>query len=195
MSESWDDYADDWDTNQDVITYSEKAYDSLCQLISLDGLRVLDFGCGTGLLTEPISRKAEAVVGLDSSEKMIEVLQRKQLPGVDAFAVELSAQEVASNPHLHSKFDLIVASSVCAFLPNYEDTLLLLKSMLTPDGLFVQWDWCQSEAEPDFGFTEEMISMAYGKAGLDVIKIDRAFALEGKDRTMWVIMGVGKVIA
>ena len=50
MSESWDDYADDWDTNQDVITYSEKAYDSLCQLISLDGLRVLDFGCGSGVV-------------------------------------------------------------------------------------------------------------------------------------------------
>ncbi len=26
-------------------------------------------------------------------------------------------------------------------------------------------------------------------------KVDASFALEGKDRTMWVIMGVGKVIA
>ncbi len=35
MSDSWDDYADEWDTNIDVISYSEKAYKSLVREVNI----------------------------------------------------------------------------------------------------------------------------------------------------------------
>ncbi|MCH8334286.1 MAG: class I SAM-dependent methyltransferase [Proteobacteria bacterium] len=41
---------------------------------------------------------------------------------------------------LTEKFDLVVASSVCSFLPDYNSTLRDLSSALKPGGLFVQWE-------------------------------------------------------
>ena len=64
------------------------------------------------------------------------------------------------------KFDLIVASSVCSFLPGYEKTLALLKSLLVPGGSFIQWDWQATEGNSDFGLNRERILSAYDKVGL-----------------------------
>jgi hypothetical protein len=59
MSEGWDECADGWDSNDDVIAFSEKAFGFLSDAVNLNGLRVLDSGYGTGLLTEKISTDSE----------------------------------------------------------------------------------------------------------------------------------------
>jgi 2-polyprenyl-3-methyl-5-hydroxy-6-metoxy-1,4-benzoquinol methylase len=190
MSESWDQYAEGWDSNADVILYSKKAYDALCEILSLEALTILDFGCGTGLLTEKMAPKANWILGLDSSEKMISVLKNKLLSNVDTLVAELSEETIKSNVSLHSKFDLIVASSVCAFLPDYESTLWLLKTLLKPDGVFVQWDWLKIGGDSDFGLTEEIVESTFNKTGLEVSSITKAFSFESKDGSMQVLMGV-----
>ena len=40
---------------------------------SLNGLRILDVGCGVGILCEPLSRLGADVTGIDSNKKAIEV--------------------------------------------------------------------------------------------------------------------------
>lgn len=192
MSDSWDHYAEGWDSNADAILYSQKAFNALCELVNLEGLAVLDFGCGTGLLAERIAQKANRILALDSSEKMISVLQNKQLSNVEALAIELSEETIKFDAHLNSKFDLIVASSVCAFLPDYEGTLQLLKSLLKPDGVFVQWDWLKTGGDSDFGLTEEAMDAALSKTGMEVLKIERSFSLESKEGVMQVLMGVAR---
>lgn len=37
----------------------------------LDGLRVLDIGCGGGLVTEALTRRGAQVTGLDSADKLL----------------------------------------------------------------------------------------------------------------------------
>ena len=192
MSESWDQYAEGWDSNADVILYSERAFDSLCKLVNLEGLSVLDFGCGTGLLTERMAQKANQILGLDSSEKMISVLQSKQLNNVETLVADISEEAIKSSASLKSKYDLIVASSVCAFLPDYEGTLQLLKTLLKPNGTFVQWDWLKEEGESGFGLDEKAIETALSKSGMKIIKIEKTFSLESKEGLMQVIMGVAK---
>lgn len=192
MSESWDEYAEGWDSNSDVVLYSRKAYDTLCEILNLEGIDILDFGCGTGLLTELLSPTANRILGLDSSEKMISVLENKHLGNVDTLTAELTEDTIKSNVALQSKFDLIVASSVCAFLPNYESTLRLLKTLLRPNGIFVQWDWLKTDGDSDFGFTEETVESAFVQAGLESLSITKAFSLESKEGAMQVLMCVAK---
>ena len=79
MSSDWDEYAVDWDSNADVVLYSEKAFYSLASIVSLEGLNILDFGCETGQLTERMSKYADSVVGLDTSSEMLAVLRRKRI--------------------------------------------------------------------------------------------------------------------
>ena len=130
----WDEYAAGWNENKDVVRYADLAYQSLCELVSPQGLNVLDFGCGTGCLTDNLAEEARSIVGLDTSLAMLAVLERKDLPNVETLGVELTSEAVAKHPILQSPFDLIVASSVCGFLPDYEGSLALLASLLAPGG-------------------------------------------------------------
>lgn len=190
MSESWDEYAEGWDGNESAMLYSEKAFESLAKVVQPDGLRVLDFGCGTGLLTEKLSTFADQIIALDTSPKMVDALDRKKLPNVTTVTEPLSGSSVRENALLHCKFDLITASSVCSFLPDYESTLLLLKSLLAPGGLFVQWDWLSSDGNPDFGFSKKRVDDALKKAGFSSVALTQPFCLPSSEGNMPVLMAV-----
>jgi len=192
VSEEWDDYAEGWDSNEDVIAYSEKAFRCLFDAINLHGLRILDFGCGTGLLTEKLSPIAKEVLALDPSEKMISILNEKKLPNVTTVSEELSQILIGNNNLFSEKFDLIVASSVCSFLPEYEKTLALLKFLLVPGGTFIQWDWLAEDGNSDFGLSRERVLHAYDQAGLTLQTLDQAFSLNSSEGDMAVLMGIAK---
>ena len=194
MAESWDEYADGWDTNEDVRAYSAKAFNSLIERIELDGLEVLDFGCGTGLLTEKMSPLVNHILALDNSEKMLEILQRKNLSNVELLVCNLTQEKINSEKSLQRKFDLIVASSVCAFLEDYHQTLRLLMTLLKINGVFVQWDWMKSESDPNFGFSKEDIESALKYAGFKVVSISEVFSLESEHGVMSVLMGIGEKV-
>ena len=192
MSESWDDYAEEWDKNEDAISYSEKAFETLTNKISLEGLYILDFGCGTGLLTEKMSKLAKQIVALDTSYKMVSVLNDKRLSNVTAISEPMSIEIIKEKETLLSNFDLITASSVFGFLPQYESTLMLLKSLLVPGGLLVQWDWLSPTKDSEFGFSEKQVETAYKEAGFELISITEPFSLTSSKGTMAVIMAVAK---
>ncbi|MEM8860556.1 MAG: class I SAM-dependent methyltransferase [Chloroflexota bacterium] len=194
MSESWDQYAAGWDTNETVILYAEKAYKTLIDIINPAGLDVLDFGCGTGLLTEKIAANANHVLALDPSVKMLEVLKNKRLKNVETLSLELSQHAIKTNHFLQTQFDLIVASSVCAFVPDYEATLQLLKSLLKPKGIFVQWDWQQTESDSDFGFTKTMIETSFVNANLAVLSVSEVFSFASDKGEMQVLMGAAQKV-
>ena len=44
----------------------------------LDGIKILDVGCGGGLLSEPIKRLGADVVGIDASKKILTLLDCTQ---------------------------------------------------------------------------------------------------------------------
>lgn len=192
MSEGWDEYAEEWDSNKDVIAYSKKAFSTLLDAVNIKGLRVLYFGCGTGLLTEKISPVAKEIVALDPSNKMIAILNDKKLPNVTAVSKELSASLIRDMGFLSVKFDLVVASSVCSFLPEYEKTLALLKSILVTGGTFIQWDWLATEGSSGLGLSREKIVNAYDRVGFKLQALDKAFSLESSEGDMSVIMGIAK---
>jgi 2-polyprenyl-3-methyl-5-hydroxy-6-metoxy-1,4-benzoquinol methylase len=191
MSESWDDFAEDWDTNPSVIEYSNEAFDSLSEFINLQGLHVLDFGCGTGLLAEKVALKAASVVAIDTSKKMIEVLNNKKILNLDALVVDINEGSVADSPILNKGFDLVIASSVLAFVSDYDATLSKLASLLKPGGILIQWDWMQGDKEGS-GFSYEAIKSAYLKLGFSIERIEEAFSISSENDVMSVIMGVAR---
>ena len=87
MAKQWDEYAVDWDKDPATAVFAQSVFDQLTQLVNLNGTRVLDFGCGTGLLSQKISPFAKEVIALDISEGMIEELDKKELTNVEAVEV------------------------------------------------------------------------------------------------------------
>ena len=192
MSNDWDEYAKGWDTDPAVIEYAGNAYKALSAEINLNNLSVLDFGSGTGELTEIVSLKVKNIVALDPSPKMIDLLNAKNLKNVLSITDFLSKQLIDNNQLLNQKFDLILASSVCSFLSNYFSTLNLLKSMLKPDGVFIQWDWLANSENSEMGLTESTIKRALSQSEFSDIKISFPFVMQSLKGSMPVIMAVCK---
>ena len=192
MSEGWDEYAEGWDNNAHVMDYSEKVFSSLSSVLDISNLRVLDFGCGTGLLTERMSPLAKEVVALDTSKKMIDVLNNKNLPNVVALSEELSETLIEENNVFTDKFDLIVASSVCSFLTDYEKTLTVIRSALKSGGIFIQWDWLSATQGADYALSIEEVKSAYNTAGLMTKFVDKSFSMEDKEGEMPVLIGIAE---
>jgi predicted TPR repeat methyltransferase len=103
---------------------------------------------------------------------------------------ELSESLIAANQLFSEKFDLIVASSVCSFLPDFEKTLAMLKLLLVPGGVFVQWDWLTTGEHDDFGLSREKIINADDKAGLNLKALQLAFSLDSPEGNMPVLKGI-----
>lgn len=192
MRNEWDEYAQGWDVDASVQEYADKAYEELSKLIDLDGLAILDFGCGTGSLTKILSPRVKHIVALDGSPEMIKLLADKDLNNVSTIAGFLSQDLIDSHPHLSQKFDLIVASSVCGFLADYEMTLGLLKPLLKSGGMFVQWDWLSKNDSSEMGLSENRVLHALQANGFIEVQVKKSFEMNSSKGTMTVLMAVGK---
>ena len=194
-SDKWDDFAPDWDSRSDVHQYADHAFESWNRRVAplvenMREMNVLDFGCGTGLLTEKFASQVNSVVAVDTSVKMLNVLKGKirasGLTNVKAIVTTISPDSIASDPALFSDFDLVIASSVCNFLPDYEETLCTIARTMKPGGVFVQWDWIDD-------MPADRIRRAYDRAGLKYVSIGEEFAMDGDNAPMQVIMGIGQL--
>ena len=199
---NWDSYADDWDEDEGARAYSQAAFECLTRLcaersVRLVGARTCDFGCGTGLLTEKLAPVCAVVMAVDTSDRMIDRLRRKidrlGLTNVHT-TTEAVEHAVRHNTALFgSPFDLVVCSSVCAFLDDYAGTTGTLVRLLRPGGLFVQWDWeLDPHAQEPFGLTREQVEATLSSSGLEAIQVTTAFEVSMGDKTVRPLMGVGQ---
>ena len=97
------------------------------------GLRILDIGCGGGLLSEPMSRLGASVVGVDPVEKNISVakLHAKQVGLKIDYRVS-TAEDLLEQNEL---FDVILNMEVIEHVPKPEQYLKTCSELLKPGGL------------------------------------------------------------
>lgn len=110
--------------------------DSL-NLRPLTGKRVLDAGCGAGLLCEPLARMGGAVTGLDAApENIAAASAHANAMGltIDYRAGELSA---LGNDVIGTGFDLVCSLEVIEHVTSKDSFLSSLANALAPDGLMI----------------------------------------------------------
>ena len=89
---------------------------------SLEGIKILDIGCGGGLLSEPMARMGADVSGIDASEKNINVAK------LHAEKNELKIKYYCSSPEnfkTDDKFDVILNMEI---IEHVDDVDFFLKS-------------------------------------------------------------------
>ncbi|MFI4913581.1 MAG: bifunctional 2-polyprenyl-6-hydroxyphenol methylase/3-demethylubiquinol 3-O-methyltransferase UbiG [Steroidobacterales bacterium] len=104
---------------------------------ALAGRRVLDVGCGGGLLTEALARRGAQVVGVDLAPAMIEIARLHASESALAIDYRLSSAEalVATDA---GGFDVITCMELLEHVPDPAGTLAALARLLRPTGqLFV----------------------------------------------------------
>ncbi len=189
----WDAYAADWDDDLAARRYAEAAFDSLLDRaarrgISIQGVDACDFGCGTGLLTERLAERCDAIDAVDASPAMLAVLDAK----IERHGWT-HVRTMTAPPPPPVAYDLVVCSSVCAFLDDYAGTAALLVDRLRPGGLFVQWDWELDPTDEDpHGLSRTGIHEVLTAAGLTAVEVDTGFSVEVEHQPMCPLMGVGR---
>ena len=92
--------------------------------------RVLEAGCGTGLILQRIARLTDGIaVGVDISAGMLSVARRRELSAVQA--------SVDALPFPDGWFDAVVSFKVLAHVPTIEQTLAELSRVTRPGGHLV----------------------------------------------------------
>ena len=91
---------------------------------SLEGLDILDIGCGGGLLAEPLARLGAHVTGIDASEGAINAARdHAKRAGLDINYRHDTAENLADTG---ASFDIIIASEV---IEHVNDRIGFLKTM------------------------------------------------------------------
>ena len=104
-------------------------------LDSLKGLRILDIGCGGGILCEPLARLGASVVGADPAEKNIAAAKLHAEQG--GLAVDYRATSAEALADAGERFDIVLAMEV---VEHVADVTLFVKrcaEMVAPGGLMI----------------------------------------------------------
>ncbi|MCG9789254.1 methyltransferase domain-containing protein [Vibrio mediterranei] len=190
MSNEWDEYAATWENNEATATFAQACFKELTELTSLKRKSVLDFGCGTGLLSQLMSPETKEIVALDGSEAMIEELDKKGLENVEPVVDLLTRGLVAQHPAFRNQFDLVVASSVCGFLDNLQETVNIIYTLLDEYGLFVHWDWVAETDDQDYGLSLKRAKDTLLNAGFDKVDVTTPFEIDTGKSVRKVLMAV-----
>jgi len=97
------------------------------------GLRILDIGCGGGLLSEPMKRLGAEVVGADASEVNIEIAKiHAEQSGLDIDYRAVTSESLEADGE---KFDVILNMEVVEHVADVNLFMTSCARMVKPDGL------------------------------------------------------------
>ncbi|AQZ50245.1 bifunctional 2-polyprenyl-6-hydroxyphenol methylase/3-demethylubiquinol 3-O-methyltransferase UbiG [Martelella mediterranea] len=99
----------------------------------LEGLRVLDVGCGGGLLSEPMARMGASVVGIDPAEKNIGIARTHAAEsGVPVDYRAVTAEQLAEDGE---SFDIVLNMEVVEHVADVDFFLTTCASLVKPGGM------------------------------------------------------------
>jgi 2-polyprenyl-6-hydroxyphenyl methylase/3-demethylubiquinone-9 3-methyltransferase len=105
------------------------------KLDCLKGLRMLDIGCGGGILSEPLARLGAQMVGADPSRENIAVASaHAQESGVAVDYRATTAEDLAA---AGERFDVVLAMEVVEHVADVGAFVATCASMVKPGGLMI----------------------------------------------------------
>ncbi len=99
----------------------------------ISGKKVLDVGCGGGILTESMSKEGAQVTGIDLSTKALKVAELHQLEsGVSVRYQSISAEDLARNEP--ESFDVVTCMEMLEHVPNPASVVQACANLCKPGG-------------------------------------------------------------
>ena len=193
-----------WDTPPRVKLAGDVSKAMLGRLHLTKDMDILDFGCGTGLVTLPFNALVHSITGVDSSKGMLEVFeskaQKQQVDNVKTRYLDLTKGDVVGD-HYHA-----VVSSMT--LHHVKDTQKLLEHFygaLLPGGQIAIADLDEedglfhdnNDGVFHFGFDREKLGRLFIEAGFMDVSFTTAAqmnktGLDGRDRVFSVFLMTGR---
>jgi 2-polyprenyl-6-hydroxyphenyl methylase/3-demethylubiquinone-9 3-methyltransferase len=101
--------------------------------VSLNGKRVLDVGCGGGILSESMAHKGAIVTGIDLGEKALKVAQLHSLEsGVEVDYRLISAEALATE--VQDAYDIVTCLEMLEHVPDPASIVAACAKLVKPGG-------------------------------------------------------------
>ena len=108
------------------------------RLFPLDGLKILDVGCGGGLLAEPLSRLGAKMTAIDASQGAIDTAKaHAKSQGLSINYQNVPVETLANSTAVKEKFDLIYASEILEHVNNRHQFLGSMRQLVKHDGAVI----------------------------------------------------------
>jgi 2-polyprenyl-6-hydroxyphenyl methylase/3-demethylubiquinone-9 3-methyltransferase len=105
------------------------------RLDSLKGLRILDIGCGGGILCEPLARLGASMVGADPAEANIEAARLHAAAG--GLTIDYRATTAEALADAGERFDVVLAMEVVEHVADLGLFINRCAEMVKPGGLLI----------------------------------------------------------
>jgi ubiquinone/menaquinone biosynthesis C-methylase UbiE len=159
----------------------------------------LDFGCGTGLVTLPLSQYLGNIVGLDSSQGMLECLQKK-IQALGCLNVLTTQCDLEKGALPSGKFHLITSSMTLHHIPEIVPVLKSLRGLLHPGGWIALADLASEDGsfhgDPTGvfhnGFSTKELSDMLSKAGFTSISVNTVTKVVKGDHMFPVLLATAQ---
>jgi predicted TPR repeat methyltransferase len=139
-------------------------------------LKILDLGCGTGLVGEVLEPYARELVGVDLSQAMLDRAAAKQIYH------QLHRSDITNFLlSCHEQYDLITCMDTLVYLGRLDEVLALIYQKLKPDGMFlfstekmvvVNESAYQLNISGRYSHNHYHLSSLLGDTGFTIAKID-----------------------
>jgi 2-polyprenyl-3-methyl-5-hydroxy-6-metoxy-1,4-benzoquinol methylase len=164
-----------WDENPVRTKLAHDIADALTRQIALDSrMDILDFGCGTGLLSLALAPRVRTLTGVDSSQGMLEAFAakaaRQNLANVKTQFLDLDGGDT-----LTGRFDLIASSMTLHHIRDINQLLHQLYNVIAPSGHL-----CIADLDLDGGQFHENSTGVF-HPGFERAALRQAFADAGFD--------------
>lgn len=192
--------ASNWDqVPQRVQVASDIAHSMIRTLVLRPDMDVLDFGCGTGLISLVLQPFVHSITGVDSSQGMLDVFRRKildnALQNVKASYLDLDKGDVLSG-----RYHLVVSSMTLHHIKEFRPLLKQFYQVLRPSGTLciadLDLDDGQFHSSNDgvfhFGFDREYLRLGFHESGFrdirafDAARIEKP--VEGSNKRIFTII-------
>jgi ubiquinone/menaquinone biosynthesis C-methylase UbiE len=139
------------------------------QVKLVNAKRILDVGCGTGVIAEELKKKSNAkVTAIDIDENMI------QLGKVNVSDVQFLVEDAEKMPFKNNYFDVVVSQYLFLWLSNPEQVLEEMVRVCKKGGYVI------ALAEPDYGGWIEYPELGLGKKHIHYLERENADPIMGR---------------
>ena len=106
-----------------------------------NGQKVLDVGCGTGLLSLKFLEKADcSIIGVDNSPKMMSIFQKKINDLKLSNRINLKLEDASSLNFNLDSFDIVASTVTLHHLKDKYPSIKQIYNILKPEGRFILGD-------------------------------------------------------
>ena len=195
---TFDSRAKEWDLESRRVQNAKAIAEVIGKNIPLNkDMQIIDFGVGTGLLSYFLSDRVGKVLGIDNSNKMLEVFESKK----DDFKCKIEAKNIdIFNHNITDKFDAIISSMTIHHIKDIKKLFEAFYELLKPNGYIALADLESEDGSfhsdntgvEHFGFDFEELSNLAKEVGFTDIKVEYASSINKPNREYIVNLLIAK---